>query len=201
MSSGAIAAGNCVVIKPSEVAPATAEVFATLLPRYIDSQCYPVVLGGPEETKELLQHRFDYIFFTGSPQVGKIIYQAASKHLTPVTLEMGGKSPVYIDSTVDMEVAAKRIMWGKIQNAGQVCISPDYILCTKKVQEKFIICAGKALQQFYDGRSIVIFFYHKQFRCCGNQRGCFLKCLHVISPVILLELSLCLSIQKNQVGL
>lgn len=150
--SGAIAAGNCVVIKPSEAAPATAQVFATLLPKYIDSQCYPVVLGGPEETNELLQQRFDYIFFTGSPKVGRTVYQAASKYLTPTTLELGGKSPVYIDSTADMEITAKRIMWGKTQNAGQMCIAPDYILCTKKVQEKFVVHAGKALQEFYDGK-------------------------------------------------
>ncbi|XP_018564879.1 aldehyde dehydrogenase, dimeric NADP-preferring-like [Anoplophora glabripennis] len=149
---GAIAAGNCVVIKPSEIASATAQVFATLLPKYIDSQCYPVVLGGPEDTTELLQQRFDYIFFTGSPKVGKTVYQAASKYLTPTTLEMGGKSPVYIDSTADMELTAKRIMWGKTQNAGQICIAPDYILCTKKVQEKFVLHAAKALQAFYDDK-------------------------------------------------
>ncbi|KAJ8916843.1 hypothetical protein NQ315_005850 [Exocentrus adspersus] len=146
---GAIAAGNCVVIKPSELAPATAQLFANLLPNYIDPQCYPVVLGGVEVTTELLQQRFDYIFFTGSPQVGKIVHLAANKYLTPTTLELGGKSPVYIDSTADMDITAKRIMWGKIQNAGQVCVSPDYVLCTKKVQEKFVFYAAKALQQFF----------------------------------------------------
>ncbi|KAG5868845.1 hypothetical protein JTB14_031150 [Gonioctena quinquepunctata] len=148
---GAIAAGNCVIIKPSEHAPAVAQVLATLLPKYLDSDCYPVYLGGIEETTELLKERFDYIFFTGSTQVGKIVHQAASRHLTPTTLELGGKSPVYIDSSANMKLAARRIMWGKTQNAGQICIAPDYILCTKEVEDELIQYMDKALNEFFNG--------------------------------------------------
>nr|CAI5834320.1 unnamed protein product [Callosobruchus analis] len=150
---GAIAAGNCVVIKPSEHAPATANAIASLLPKYIDSECYPVFLGGVEETAELLKQKFDYIFFTGSPQIGKIVHQAASQNLTPVTLELGGKSPVYIDSTANLKLSAKRIMWGKTQNCGQICVAPDYVLCSKEVQQKFLKYAQAALHEFY-GESV-----------------------------------------------
>ncbi|CAH1991166.1 unnamed protein product [Acanthoscelides obtectus] len=146
---GAIAAGNCVVIKPSEHAPATARAIASLLPKYIDSECYPVYLGGVEETSELLKQKFDYIFFTGSPSIGKLVHQAASQNLTPVTLELGGKSPVYIDNTANLKLAAKRIMWGKTQNCGQICVAPDYVLCSKEVQDKFLKYAQAALHQFY----------------------------------------------------
>ncbi|KDR13306.1 Aldehyde dehydrogenase family 3 member B1, partial [Zootermopsis nevadensis] len=146
---GAIAAGNCVVIKPSEVSPASGNLMAKLIPKYLDQECFHVVLGGIPETTELLKERFDYIFYTGSTNVGKIVRAAANEHLTPVTLELGGKSPVYIDNTVDMEVAARRIMWGKCANAGQTCIAPDYILCSKEVQEDFVGNAKTALKEFY----------------------------------------------------
>ncbi|KAJ8956612.1 hypothetical protein NQ318_013965 [Aromia moschata] len=170
---GAIAAGNCVVIKPSEIAPATATALATLLPKYIDKSCYPVFLGGVEETTDLLKERFDYIFYTGSSMVGKIVYQAASKHLTPTTLEMGGKSPVYIDNTAEMDVTARRVMWGKTQNSGQVCIAPDYVLCTRKVQEKFVQSAEKALKEFFNGNAKTTSDYariisHRHFNRLSN---------------------------------
>ncbi|CAG9812694.1 unnamed protein product [Phaedon cochleariae] len=148
---GAIAAGNCVIIKPSEVASATAQTLATLLPKYLDPEFYPVFLGGIEETADLLKNRFDYIFYTGSTEVGKIIHQAASKYLTPITLELGGKSPVYIDNTANLKIAAKRILWGKVQNSGQICVGPDYILCTKEVQKELIPHMEKALEEFFDG--------------------------------------------------
>lgn len=101
------------------------------------------------ETTELLKNRFDYIFFTGSTRVGRIVYEAACKHLTPVTLELGGKSPCYIDSSVDMPKAVRRILWGKLVNAGQTCIAPDYVLCTKEVQNKFIEEAKVVLKEWY----------------------------------------------------
>ncbi|XP_056632698.1 aldehyde dehydrogenase, dimeric NADP-preferring-like isoform X1 [Diorhabda sublineata] len=148
---GAIAGGNCVVIKPSEVAEATSSVISRLLPKYIDNDCYPVITGGPKETTELLQNRFDYIFYTGSSQVGKIIYEAASKYLTPVTLELGGKSPVYVDKTANLKLTAKRILWGKGQNCGQVCIAPDYVLCTPEVQAKLLGFMEDAIKEFYNG--------------------------------------------------
>lgn len=147
--AGAIAAGNCVILKPSEIACASARFIAETIPKYLDTECYQVFEGGIEETTELLAERFDYIFFTGSPMVGKIVHQAAAKYLTPTTLELGGKSPVYIDSTADIEMAAYRIMWGKCLNLGQTCIAPDYILCTKAIQEKFIQACKKAITEFY----------------------------------------------------
>ena len=99
---------------------------------------FRVVTGGVQETTELLKERFDYIFYTGSTHVGKIIREAANKYLTPCTLELGGKSPVFIDNHCNIDVAARRIIWGKMVNLGQTCIAPDYILCSKKTQEKFV---------------------------------------------------------------
>lgn len=148
--AGAIAAGNCVIIKPSEVAAETAKLYENLIPKYLDNECYKVACGGVTETTELLKERFDYIFYTGSTTVGRIVHAAANKFLTPVTLELGGKSPVYIDDTVNFDVAVRRILWGKCVNAGQTCIAPDYILCTKQVQEKFINTAKQILREFYN---------------------------------------------------
>lgn len=145
--AAAIAAGNCVIIKPSEMATHSAKFMADYLPKYLDTDCYQVICGGVPETTELLKHKFDYIFYTGSTKVGQIIHQAANKHLTPCTLELGGKSPCYIDSTADMDISAKRILWGKFINVGQTCIAPDYILCTKEVEEKFL--EGKFLFYFH----------------------------------------------------
>ncbi|RZC37202.1 aldehyde dehydrogenase, dimeric NADP-preferring-like [Asbolus verrucosus] len=146
---GAIAAGNCVVIKPSDLSPATSQLIYDTLPKYLDHSCYPVYLGGVKETTELLKEKFDYIFYTGSTAVGRIIHQAANKNLTPVTLEMGGKSPAYIDSSADIAKTVRRIMWGKCTNSGQTCIAPDYILCTKQVQEQFVQYAQKVILEFY----------------------------------------------------
>lgn len=146
---GAIAAGNCVILKPSEVATACEKFIAEHVPKYLDSSCYKVVTGGINETTQLLKERYDFIFFTGSTTVGKIVHQAASKHLTPTVLELGGKSPVYIDDTVDIEVAARRLLWGKVVNAGQICIAPDYVLCSKKVQEKLLAVTPKIIRQFF----------------------------------------------------
>ncbi|XP_070851108.1 aldehyde dehydrogenase, dimeric NADP-preferring isoform X3 [Drosophila suzukii] len=147
--ASAIAAGNCVVIKPSEIAANCAKFIADVIPKYLDNDCYPVVCGGPSETAELLNQRFDYIFYTGSTRVGKIIHAAANKHLTPTTLELGGKSPCYIDKSVELRTAVKRILWGKLINCGQTCIAPDYILCSKEVQEKFIAEAKDVLKEWY----------------------------------------------------
>lgn len=147
--AGAVAAGNCVILKPSEVAPATASLIADLVPKYLDKSCYQVYLGGVEETTELLKERFDYIFYTGSTTVGKIVHQAAAKYLTPTTLELGGKSPLYLDSTADIKIAVRRALWGKCINSGQTCVAPDYILCTKPVQDKFVATAQEVLKEFY----------------------------------------------------
>lgn len=146
---GAIAAGNCVILKPSEVSPSTAKVLEELLPQYLDKECYHVVTGGVSETTELLKEKFDYIFYTGNPGVGKIIREAANKHLTPVTLELGGKSPVYLDNNIDMDIATKRIIWGKFINAGQTCVSPDYVLCAPGVEKPFLEAFKTNLKKFY----------------------------------------------------
>lgn len=145
----AIAAGNCVVLKPSEVSPMCSKVLAEVIPKYLDNECYQVYTGGVPEATELLEQRFDFIFFTGSTSIGKIIHRAANKYLTPTVLELGGKSPVYLDDTVNMDTAAKRILWGKCVNSGQACIAPDYILCTKTAQDKFLASAKKVLKEFF----------------------------------------------------
>ncbi|XKL64274.1 hypothetical protein PGB90_004360 [Kerria lacca] len=147
--TGAIAAGNCVIIKPSEVSTATSNLIAELIPKYLDQDCYPVYTGGVEETTELLKHRFDYIFYTGSTAVGKLVRAAANEYLTPVTLELGGKSPVFIDGTANIDITVKRVLWGKFINAGQTCIAPDYVLCSKQVQDLFVEKAKHVLREWY----------------------------------------------------
>lgn len=147
--AGALAAGNCVILKPSEVAPKTAQFLEETLPKYLDKDCVKVINGGVPETTELLKERFDYIFYTGSSGVAKVIYEAAAKNLTPVTLELGGKSPVFVDNTCDLTVVANRLVWGKFSNAGQTCIAPDYVLCTPDVKDALLEVCGKTIQKFY----------------------------------------------------
>jgi aldehyde dehydrogenase (NAD+) len=125
---GAMAAGNCVILKPSEIAPNTAVVVNRLISQHFDERYIAVVEGGVQTTQQLLAQQFDYIFFTGSTQVGKIVMKAAAEYLTPVTLELGGKSPAIVSSDADLELAARRICWGKFLNAGQTCVAPDYVL-------------------------------------------------------------------------
>lgn len=150
--AAAIAAGNCVILKPSEVAVSSGKLIAELVPKYLDENCYQVYQGGVTETTELLKQRFDYIFFTGSTSVGKIVYKAAAEHLTPVTLELGGKSPVYLDKSADLDISVRRILWGKCLNVGQSCIAPDYLLCSKEVEEKLIEIVDKVLKEWYGGK-------------------------------------------------
>ena len=125
---GALASGNTVLIKPSELAPATSAALAELVPRYLDNDAVAVVEGAIPETTALLEQRFDHIFYTGSGNVGRIVMTAAAKHLTPVTLELGGKSPVVVEPGADLAVTAQRIASGKFLNAGQTCVAPDYVL-------------------------------------------------------------------------
>ncbi|KAI4456451.1 aldehyde dehydrogenase [Holotrichia oblita] len=131
------------------IAPASAQYISRNIPKYLDKDCYQVYNGGVAETTELLKEKFDYIFFTGSTAIGKIIQNAAAKNLTPTTLELGGKCPVYIDESVDMELTTKRIIWGKCLNLGQTCVGPDYILCSEKTQEEFISWTKRILTEFY----------------------------------------------------
>lgn len=146
---GAIAAGNCCVIKPSEISENTATLIAKLVPQYLDKDCFQVFCGGIPETTALLEEKFDYIFFTGSTGVGKIVMRAAAENLTPVTLELGGKSPCYIDQSSDLSLVAKRVMWGKLANMGQTCIAPDYIMCHSSIQDKLVEELRKAVAKFY----------------------------------------------------
>ena len=135
---GAIAAGNCAVIKPSEMAPAVASLIESLLPKYLDSKCYKVVTGGIPETTALLRQKFDMIFYTGNSSVGKVVMTAAAQNLTPVVLELGGKSPVYVDDSADIAITASRLIWAKLANCGQTCVAPDYVMCSKETQVSFL---------------------------------------------------------------
>nr|XP_055210622.1 aldehyde dehydrogenase family 3 member B1 isoform X2 [Gorilla gorilla gorilla]XP_055210623.1 aldehyde dehydrogenase family 3 member B1 isoform X2 [Gorilla gorilla gorilla] len=146
---GALAAGNCVVLKPSEISKNVEKILAEVLPRYLDQSCFAVVLGGPQETGQLLEHRFDYIFFTGSPRVGKIVMTAAAKHLTPVTLELGGKNPCYVDDNCDPQTVANRVAWFRYFNAGQTCVAPDYVLCSPEMQERLLPALQSTITRFY----------------------------------------------------
>ena len=135
---GAISAGNTVVLKPSELTPNTSKISKEILEAVFDKNVVAVVEGSVEVSTELLAQRWDYIFFTGSVQVGKVVAKAAAQFLTPVTLELGGKNPCIIDETANIKLAAKRIVWGKFINGGQTCIAPDYLLIHASVKEKFI---------------------------------------------------------------
>ncbi|MDN4607965.1 aldehyde dehydrogenase [Sporosarcina highlanderae] len=146
---GAIAAGNCAVVKPSEAAVHTATVVNELLTEIYPPDYIRVVEGGIDETNALIHAPFDYIFFTGSTTVGKVIMKAAAERLTPVTLELGGKSPVIVDQTANVEIAAERIVWGKFLNNGQSCVAPDYILVHESVKDKLLKEIISCIREFY----------------------------------------------------
>ena len=150
---GAISGGNCAVVKPSAYAPATSAAIAKLIAENFDPRYIAAVEGGRAENSALLSQRFDTIFFTGSVAVGKVVMEAAAKNLTPVTLELGGKSPVIVDKTADVKLAARRIAFGKVLNAGQTCVEPDYCFVHKSVEAAFLDAYRKALAEFFpDGR-------------------------------------------------
>ncbi|MEH2418325.1 aldehyde dehydrogenase [Nostoc sp.] len=146
---GAIAAGNCAIIKPSEIASHTSGIIAKIVAKHFDPAYIAVVEGGVEASQKLLAEKFDHIFFTGGTAVGKIIMAAAAKYLTPVTLELGGKSPCIVDSDINLEHTVRRITWGKFINAGQTCIAPDYLLVNKKIKKNLIDGLEKCLKGFY----------------------------------------------------
>lgn len=167
---GAIAAGNTAIIKPSELTPNVARVIKRLINKTFDANYIEVIEGGIEETQTLIHLPFDYVFFTGSENVGKIVYQAASENLVPVTLEMGGKSPVIVDETANIKVASERICFGKFTNAGQTCVAPDYILVHESVKDDLITALSKTLREFYGqniqqspdyGRIVNLKHYHR----------------------------------------
>ncbi|WP_193175621.1 aldehyde dehydrogenase [Oricola nitratireducens] len=145
----AIAAGNCAVVKPSELAPATSTLLAGMIRKTFDPNILAVVEGGIEPTQALLGQDFDYLFFTGGTKIGKIVMAAAAEHLTPVTLELGGKNPCIVAADTDMKTAARRIAWGKYFNAGQTCISPDFLLVERSAEAAFLGALRAALTEFY----------------------------------------------------
>src|SRR5699024_8603623 len=151
---GAIAAGNTIVLKPSGMAVHTSNLLKEMITNTVEEEVFTVDEGGIAETNELLEEKFDYIFFTGSTAVGKIMMEKASKHLTPVTLELGGKSPTIVDKDCNISLAAKRIVWGKYTNAGQTCVAPDYVYVHEKIYMKFLRALKKQVQKMYGKRPL-----------------------------------------------
>lgn len=140
------------VIKPSELAPSTAHLVASLLPRYLSASAYRVVEGDSATSQRLLQLPFDYIFFTGSERIGRAVHQAAARHLTPTTLELGGKSPLYVHPSLaahSLRAACRRLVWGKMMNAGQTCIAPDYVLCSEATAALLLTHIPDVLRDFF----------------------------------------------------
>lgn len=146
---GAIAAGNCAIIKPSEIAANTSKVIAEMIRETFDPAYVTAVEGGVETSQALLAQKFDHIFFTGGTKIGQIVMEAAAKNLTPVTLELGGKSPCIVESDVQLEYTAKRIAWGKFINAGQTCIAPDYLLVNRQIKSDLLEKIKENIQEFY----------------------------------------------------
>lgn len=146
---GAIAAGNCCILKPSAYSPATSAIIKKIINEVFPKQYVAVVEGGRAENTELLNQHFDYIFFTGGVTVGKLVMEKASAHLTPVTLELGGKSPCLVDDTCNLKIAAARITFGKYLNCGQTCVAPDYILIDRKIKDNFIGLVTEQIKKMY----------------------------------------------------
>lgn len=145
---GALAAGNAVILKPSEVAAASAHLMAQLVPRYLDNDAVAVVEGDGAVSQELIAQGLDRLLFTGGTEIGRKVYEGAAPHLTPCTLELGGKSPVIVAADADVEVAAKRIAWMKLLNAGQTCVAPDYVLADAKIRDELVSKIGAAVTKF-----------------------------------------------------
>jgi len=145
----AIAAGNCAIVKPSEMAGFTEKVIAELISDLFDEEYIAVVTGGPEVSQSLLELKFDHIFFTGAERIGRIVMKAAAKHTTPVTLELGGKSPCIVAQDCDISKTAKRITWGKFLNAGQTCVAPDYLLVDRKIKDELVAQIETRIDSFY----------------------------------------------------
>ncbi len=146
---GAIAGGNTAAIKPSEVAGHTSAALARLIPQYLDPDAFVIVEGAVPETTALLEQRWDHIFYTGNGTVGRVVMAAAARHLTPVTLELGGKSPAIVDASADLDVAARRLVWGKFVNAGQTCVAPDYVLVDRRVEDPLLAWMRETIHDFY----------------------------------------------------
>lgn len=151
---GALAAGNCCVVKPSAYSPETSHVMAQLIQEAFSEEYVAVVEGGRQENQSLLEQKFDYIFFTGGVNVGKLVMEKASAHLTPVTLELGGKSPCIIDHTANLKLAARRLVFGKYLNCGQTCVAPDYVLAEESIKDEFLEYVKKEIRRQYGKRPL-----------------------------------------------
>lgn len=208
----ALAAGNTVVVKPSAYSPATSEVMKEILEEVFSPEYVAVVTGGRAENTCLLQEKFDYIFFTGSQSVGKEVMAQAAKNLTPVTLELGGKSPCIVDKSANLKLAAKRIVFGKYLNCGQTCVAPDYILCEKSVQEQLVAALKEEIVKQYGETPITNPTYGKMInekhfaRVCGliekskvahggNSDGSLLK----IEPTVLRDVTFHDAIMQEEI--
>ena len=172
---GALAAGNCCVVKPSAYSPATSKILAQMIRDTFPSGYVSVVEGGREENQSLLEQRFDYIFFTGGVNVGRLVMEKASAHLTPVTLELGGKSPCIIDHTADLKLAARRIVFGKYLNCGQTCVAPDYVLIEQSIKNRFLGYVKKEIIRMYGEKPLANPDYGKMIN-----RKHFDRVLHLI---------------------
>jgi len=146
---GAVAAGNCVVLKPSEMAPHTSSLLTKYVPQYLDTDAIAVVEGGVPETTKLLAQKVDHIFYTGNGRVGRIILEAAARNLTPVTLELGGKCPSIVTKHAKLDVSSRRLCWGKFYNTGQTCVAPDYVLVEDSMEEPLLEYLRKTINEFY----------------------------------------------------
>lgn len=179
---GAICAGNCAVVKPSAYSPHTSDIVARMVRELFPKKYVDVITGGRKENEALLNEHFDYIFFTGSVDVGRYVMEKASKHLTPVSLELGGKSPCIVDETADIKMAAKRIVWGKFLNSGQTCVAPDYILVQKSVKDKLLKQLEKNIYKMYGKDACHNAEYPKMIndkhfdRVLGLMRGTHIVC-------------------------
>jgi len=149
----AIAAGNTVIVKPSEVAPATSAFIKEMVETIFDEKDVAVIEGGPNIAERLLEKRFDHIFFTGAPAIGKIVMRAAAEHLSSITLELGGKSPVVIDDSVNVKKSAAMCVWAKYMNNGQTCIAPDYLLVDEKVADKYLVALQESIDKQYNSKN------------------------------------------------
>jgi aldehyde dehydrogenase (NAD+) len=164
---GALAAGNCAILKPSEHTPACSAVLAELVPQYLDPEAVAVVEGAADATQALLDQALDHCFFTGGPEIGKAVMAGAAKHLTPVTLELGGKSPVIVADDAKLKVAARRIAFAKLLNSGQTCVAPDYVLVDRKVRDSFVDELNKALTAFSSDPTLPIINTRQAGRIAG----------------------------------
>jgi aldehyde dehydrogenase (NAD+) len=164
---GAVAAGNCAILKPSEHTPACSRLLAELVPQYLDPEAVAVVEGAADETQQLLDQALDHCFFTGGPEIGKLVMAGAAKHLTPVTLELGGKSPVIVADDAKVKVAAKRVAWAKLLNSGQTCVAPDYVLVDRRIRDEFVDELTNAIGAFHKDADLPIVSTRQAGRVAG----------------------------------